>query len=626
MAKNYQRKSSADSRANAHQPTAKQLKSSVFQDNRHETALQRELKDLVPNQPKSAPAVTQQVAQCLITGVEEQTPYDITDLINKYNLLNDQVTLSTRINHLSNIEHAIYAWLIKNTVPDVSNNKLIMHVRSLMDAVKTERLVIVTRSVIKDKDHLNDKSDLPIAGFDSLDEKMQNQIREIWIRLINQTGQIKITETDKKNRTHEGYSMKILTEFSRLLEGKYGRKMVSNINESDKTITIQPFLFSDQDSNNSLGAEPVKKRPHLLKLDGEPNNKSVIKYPECDISKLNETQRIHFFNELKPKNENQLGVKVQDGIFTHYFEFKERDHVQIKFASDLNDSSMHGDSRLLNEKNQELATPVFILLGHELGHAIHMQRGTSTENINIPNFFCDKNDMVAYGGNMEEYVNIEGTENSLRREHGLGRRKGHGNILRLIYEKLNIKFNPIYNWLRDMPNPILKLDLFEKFSLEIGKIHNRLSKDWLFPELLPNLIKDVKTLPDKIKKMQLEYLHTDFREQIIAEKNYITIQLLKLEFSFPASSIIQMILDSLNREFDFEIMQSEIALKNNNLPQYLNSLSQQRHEYSQTFLPILFEQIESYLDENPNKPKDKLAYEKLKEVRKSFDNVNWLFK
>jgi hypothetical protein len=626
MAKNYQRRSSADSRANAHQPTAKQLKSSVFHDNRHETALQRELKDLVPNQPKSAPAVTQQVAQCQIDGVEEQTPYDITDLINKYNLLNDQVTLSTRINHLSNIEHAIYAWLIKNSVPDVSNNKLIMHVRSLMDAVKTERRVIVTRSVIKDKDHLNDKSDLPIAGFDSLNEKTQNQIREIWIRLINQTGQIKITETDNKNLKHIGYSMKILTEFSRLLEGKYGRKLVSNINESDKTITIQPFLLSDNDSNIFLGAGAVDKQPHLFKLDGEPNNKSVIKYPECDIGKLNEIERILFFNELKPKNENQLGVKVKDGIFTHYFEFKERDHVQIKFASDLNDSSMERDSRLINEMNQELATPVFILLGHELGHAIHMQRGTVTENINIPNFFCDNNDKVAYGDNMEEYININGTENSLRSEHGLGRRKGHGNIPRIIYEQLRKKISLIYNWLKDIPFSILKLDLFNNIEIEVDEIRMRMDKEWLIPELLPELINDVTTLPDKIKKMQLEYLHTDFREQIITEQNYITTQLLKLEFSFPASFIIQMVINSLNREFDFEIKQGEIAVKNNNLPQYLNSLSQQRHEYSQTFLTKLFKEIESYLDKNPNKPKDKLEYEKLKEIRKNFDNVNWLFK
>ncbi|WP_454782218.1 M91 family zinc metallopeptidase [Legionella sp. WA2022007384] len=84
--------------------------------------------------------------------------------------------------------------------------------------------------------------------------------------------------------------------------------------------------------------------------------------------------------------------------------------------------------------------PPFILLGHELIHALHNLTGKARHNF-APFFHGPKytddplmqalyptNSMYSYGPSAEEYWTIEGgtlCENSLRKEHGLSNRTGH---------------------------------------------------------------------------------------------------------------------------------------------------------------------------------------------------------
>jgi hypothetical protein len=78
------------------------------------------------------------------------------------------------------------------------------------------------------------------------------------------------------------------------------------------------------------------------------------------------------------------------------------------------------DQTLLVEDKDgnEIAMPVFLVLGHELIHAVHAQDGEMTP------------DVAGGSGNLpEEYATMHArtgrTENALRREHGLGERYGH---------------------------------------------------------------------------------------------------------------------------------------------------------------------------------------------------------
>jgi hypothetical protein len=633
MAKNYQRRSSADSRANAHQPASKQLKSSVFQDNRHETALQRELKDLVPNQPKSSPAVTQQVAQCQIDGVEEQTPYDITDLINKYNLLDDQATLSTRMSYLSNIEHAIYAWLIKNTVPDVSNNKLIMHVRSLMDAAKTERNRIVAESINRG-DHEIDRNTLPIAGFDLLDEETKNEVRKMWNDLVERNSNIKITNTEKilvvrndtnqilkeefEERTHEGFILKILTEFSRLLEGEYGRKIVKAINKSTKMLEIEPYMKENR--KKSLGVSKkegsFEEGDSLRKLTSAPDNFFQEQYPEHTIK--NEIERINFFNDLKPLKIGQLGVKVIDGDTTTYYQFGPGTDITMSIPSNLDDSSLENDSRLINEDGQELVTPVFILLGHEMGHGIRMQQGTALGTLEIPHLLPSEEVRLKYGHNREEYVNINGTENQLRNDHKLGKREGHGSIPYSYYYNMIKDIYKLIDRIKNYKN-IQGAEIVKTIINYINDLKVEITSEWNNPKLLPDLRNKFSNLENKIKNMEknhaeefvLNYLSDEINEYKII--NQISTKFIS---NHNKSVIINLLIYKINSECE-EIKKGD---PNFNYLNFLNEICKSRSEFIDTHSEVINKII---FDKNNTEIKE---LEVVKKCIVKFTKAQWLYK
>lgn len=629
MSRIHTRKSTSQSQAIGHEhvsPQKKQSALATFQDNRGETAMQRGLQDLVNNQTAIASSVTQQVAQRAIEGTNEETPDGISQLVEAYNLLGPQTALSVRINTLSGVEHAIYHWLIQNKEPDLTENEVALHVRQLMDATKTERRRLVDQS-IQANDHQQANNDIPIAGFDSMQPLAKQELRALWRGLIENTGQIRITDTNPdNNEVHNGFSLNILTEFSRLLEGEYGRQMVRDINASDKLITIEPFHLGQEGKDLEAGPVNSDGVVNLTKLEVAPQLEEQVNYPQVTITDLNESQRLTIFNQLKPTQPQQAGVKIVDGDTSTYYRFGAGSNVKVTVPVELRDSSMVKDSRLADAQENEIATPVFILLGHELGHGRHMQRGTVTGETAIPNFFTNPNDQSKYGTNQEEYVNIQGTENSLRAEHGLGARKGHGNIPYILRKQMIDKVNGWMGWFNNLGASMKKLPGFAAINEKLSVMSNRIYSEWLDPNSLGQLQKDFAALPNQIKQMQLDYLTSYFNVQINAEKNDITLLLFSLKFSFYTAFALPRIQDAICRELEFEVVQAGKAVSENQLPQYLNGLQQQRQKYTNTFLPKMIELIEEPLYKQRGTQEDQQAFERLTTCINKFNSVDWLFR
>ena len=626
MPKIHSSETTPHSRANANNSGSSNTLNSTltdFQDNRHETILQRELRDLVFNQPKSASMVTQQVAQFAIAGINHLTPDVINQLANAYNLLGQETPLSVRINSLSGVEHAVYTWLIQNKAPDLTGNNIAQHVRGLMDATKTERHAIVSQS-INAGDHQQADRDLPIAGFNLLSNETKLEVRAMWRGLIEKTGQIRITDTNPDNaEVHNGFDLKILTEFSRLLEGQYGREMVKNINTSDKLITIEPFHYGHE--GKDLAAGQVNQDEigiNLVKLDVEPAQEQLVNYPQHNITAFNETQRITFFNELKPTQQHQAGVSILDGGDTTYYKFGTGSNVKVTVPVELTDSSMYNDSRLADTNDDELATPVFVLLGHELGHGIHMQRGTATQKTNIPNFFTNQHDQEKYGSDSEEYVNIEGTENSLRAEHGLGARKGHGNIPLILRTQMRGQMNNWFSWLDRLGATIKALPVFIQIDQLLTTINNRITAEWSNPLLFPQLRIDFAALPGEIKQLQRNFLNTNFIPLGLAEIKDLSTRLEQINFSFNWSNDRTRIVNYFIERLNTEGRELENAVQQNTLPVYLSTLGAGRLLFMNQKKGFVINRLTQQSNNNVN---DLNALASVQDSILRFTNAEWIF-
>lgn len=564
------------------------------------------------------------VVQRQINGVVETLPQNILALANTYNQLDIEATASVKIDFLSQVEHAVYAWLTANKAPDMEAVPHSAEVRRLMDSTKAERQRVVAHSVNVSHDHLGEGG-IPIAGFTLLPHEEQSEVRGLWRGLIEGTGNIRIrdTESDTHER-HQGFETQVLVEFSRLLEGRFGRSMIKDINTSTHQIVIEPF-HAENDQHKSFAAGPnggADEAQNLTKLGAPPDEGLRVHYPETVITGMNEVARLTLFNQLKPTQDGQLGVRLVDGGETAYYKFGSGRPVRVTMPSDLPDGSQYKESRLADAGGNELATPVFITLGHELGHGIHMQRGTLSKETNIPGFFGDMADRSAYLGDREEYVNIEGNENALRAEHGLGKRKGHYNIPYLQKQQMELKINQWLTWV-DGLGALREFSVYREIDRLLTDMGNRTFTEWADPDKLAVLKRDFSILPGRIAEMQLKYLHSDFGKHMDAENGQMMRDLYGLKFSFKPTMDIVYIVDAIDREMRYEKIQSEDAVKRNTLPRYLADIPAQRESYARVKFDPKVALIENGI--KPQVPEDQEIFQRLKEILRRFEAVNWLF-
>ena len=568
---------------------------------------------------------SEQVVQREIADVVDTLPHEILQPATEYNQLGVQTALSVRINKLSQVEHAVYAWLTAHRAPDMNAVHGAAAVQHLMDTTKAERHRIVSHSINESRDH-EGAGDIPIAGFDTLDHEKKAEVRGLWRGLIERTGRIKITNTNPDTQeVHAGFSMQVLVEFSRLLEGEFGSSMVKDINASEHEIVIEPFTQGGGE-HKSFAAGPTAEEhgvDQLIKLAEPPAELQLAHYPQTDITAMNEVQRLQFFNQLKPTQIGQLGVKVVDGHATTYYKFGGGSSVKVTMPSNLPDSSQYKESRLADPHGREIATPVFITLGHELGHGIHMQRGTLTRETDIPRFFGGDMDQRAYLDNREEYVNIEGNENALRAEHGLGVRKGHYNIPYLQKERMMQQLNSWLTWIDNLGG-LKTLPVYRDIDRWITDVSTRVYTKWDQPDQLETIKVDFAALPARVRNAQFDYLQDNFNNHLNHESVNLSSVLSKLKFSFNTAMDIPYIALALDMEFDLEKVQARDAVAGDRLANYLQALPAQRLDYVRVKIAPKVSSIGQMVNPHVN-ANDQREFLKLQQALHNFETMSWLF-
>lgn len=187
-------------------------------------------------------------------------------------------------------------------------------------------------------------------------------LQTAWNALKSGSGKIQISENDDGGVAHPGFRQNILGQFGRLMSRPTGRAMVVDLINGSHTVTIRPT----------------------------------------------ETESIAFARIGNGALQNPDGTANVGAGTSIYLDDNLTDDKVLAF----------------DEHGNDLASPVFIILGHELIHATHNAAGVN-QTMSAAT--------VAGYSNMEEQATVTGpglSENRLRSEHNLGVRHGSSGRVR----------------------------------------------------------------------------------------------------------------------------------------------------------------------------------------------------
>ena len=190
------------------------------------------------------------------------------------------------------------------------------------------------------------------------------RLQSLWDEVVAGTGTIQVGSIDPDGKAVPAFRDKMLGRLGTLLSRPTGRRVIKEIHELGRLLLIAPDRLFDAPKGQKRASGPVTERDQG----------------------------------------RGLAPPVGNGLASD---------STILMPPDLEDNSLVA----LDKDGQPLQTPLFQILGHELGHALHNAQGQnrSGEAGSDPSF-----------PNREE-ENTDDIENSIRAEHGLaGQRFHHG--------------------------------------------------------------------------------------------------------------------------------------------------------------------------------------------------------
>ena len=370
----------------------------------------------------------------------------------QYNLLQKRKKISRefRLNKLHNLQIALLKFLDAPDMPDQNISETLLWAKEMLNDVQEEHEYLISQSIVA-----NDPKP-PIANFDNLPEQKQKVITELWDKLVQGTGNIQITEDEARTdqdkvvhtRTHVGFKNKVLAQFARLLETTTGLEIITQLSEDTKgkkQITIKPGLSTASDgfsvAEPAAGPAMMDGRDKLVEI----NLKDMYKN-QRDARRKRERYSRNFvtldFAAMKDVKERSAAIynvrknyKWAKGVKVgqKYYKFGSGTAVNVTLTPDVTDAVDHATSRFVDSNKNEIPTPNYITLGHELGHAVHMQTGTALGEDNTTMSLFDHvapglmGPQKAEWSDIEEYSNINHVENAIRSEYGMKSRHGHIN-------------------------------------------------------------------------------------------------------------------------------------------------------------------------------------------------------
>ncbi|MDA0160841.1 type III secretion system effector protein [Solirubrobacter ginsenosidimutans] len=377
----------------------------------HATAalLQRALKPAFAQQPVWY-APLHQLAQEYndLRGAKE-----LWGILPKWAMKNPAEARQAALAKLGEVERWVYGWFRQRENQDRTADPEWAPMRAFLNQLQTERDGLVALA-------LSDGGDPPLANFAQLQGGEQQQVREIWNELIREkSGDIDLRMGLAVDGADKAARIRLLADFSRLLETETGRMVVGGLSGEQPRLTVTPAKGA------KFVASPVNEAYEGLTVGAPP--KATEQFVSLVLDGLSVQQRKVAINDARVRNPDARGVSLTtaaDG--TLHFRFNTGTGSNVTVPSGAQDTSDQGSSLALGTNDFAIIAPTFVSLGHELGHALRSLHGiTAKDDEATDAMLAHAFKNVVVGDRKEEFFNIDVIENRIRAEAGLSLRGAH---------------------------------------------------------------------------------------------------------------------------------------------------------------------------------------------------------
>jgi len=314
---------------------------------------------------------------------------------------------------LGQVERAVYEWFGEHggRDRDAMADPEWAAMREFLNQLQDERIGLVELA-------LDDGGVPPLANFDQLAEEEQQVVRGIWADLVSKKDERSKTGIDIQGP--KAARIRILADFSRLLETATGRMVVGGLSGDRPKLTITP----SSKAKAKFAASPVDEALEGLLAVEQPG--SGEQFVSLNLSKASVLERKLAINDVRVSNPKADGVSViMDGV-TRHFSFNKGTASTVTVPEGARDTAAKPWSLAIGVADEAIIAPTFVNLGHELGHALRALHGivakkdeTSTTLLGHA-FHGVKSELRP-----EEFFNIDAIENRIRRDAHLALRGAH---------------------------------------------------------------------------------------------------------------------------------------------------------------------------------------------------------
>ena len=364
-------------------------------------------------------------------------PPGMTDLhaqIAQYNKLEpDAGDHQPQLRALNQIDRSVYAWFRDSRAENLNDVPHAGEMRALLDGTGREHQGIVRE--IRQNVRSGKGTELPI-DTSGMDAAQQGDAQALWGSIARQEGRIKVHGTTKDGSAavdaqaaQHGFEDRSYANLAKIMQHPHGRGTLAYLDQGDDprhdvdirpgknpdTAATQPadadLAFRKDKNRWQRAASAVGKMLHVGKPPGN--------YPDLDGAA--DLPGDYMRGTLDPPAGDK-GFCI-DG---------RRYKRSAGSGSTVRMPAEASERRSLGPDGSEIISPEFVVLGHELGHAARMRGGANAGNLDTGRVY--KGEKPGQWKNAEEYINVNGSENPLRAEHGISER---GPYLSTVLTKRN---------------------------------------------------------------------------------------------------------------------------------------------------------------------------------------------